>query len=169
MAAPRFSFALFAALISFAPRLAVAQANLNPTIDGVRCDQAEGAVFHIHQHLTIEDHGKPVAIPDDVGRPIVGQCLYWTHTHTPDGLIHVESPTFRTFTLGNFFDVWGQPLSKTAVASARTKPGQVRVFVDGRPYAGDPRKIELSQHTEVTLEAGPPYAKPTPFTDWQGQ
>jgi hypothetical protein len=139
------------------------------TIDGIRCDQAEGAVFHIHQHLSIFDRGRPVVVPGDVGRPIVAQCFYWLHTHTTDGIIHVESPTFRTFTLGNFFDVWGEPLSASVAASAKMKRGRLRVFVDGRPFAGDPRTIELAQHTDVTLEAGPPYRPPVLFTDWKGQ
>ena len=139
------------------------------TIDGIRCDRAEGAVFHIHQHLALFDHGRPVTIPEDVGRPIEGQCLYWLHTHTPDGIIHIEAPLFRTFTLGNFFDIWGQPLSRTAAGPARIAAGQLRVYVDGSPYRGDPRKIELAQHTDLVLEAGPPYRAPVAFLDWQGQ
>lgn len=138
-------------------------------VDGISCDQAEGAVFHIHPHLAIFVHGKPVAIPSDVGRPVVTPCLYWIHTHTADGLIHIESPSFRTFTLGNFFDIWGEALSPTAVDATRVKRGAMHVFVDGRPYRGDPRKIELRQHTDITIEAGPPYRKPVAFTNWQGQ
>ena len=138
-------------------------------VDGIRCDRMEGAVLHIHQHLAVRDHGKPVAVPDDIGRPFVAQCFYWVHTHTPDGIVHIESPNFKTFTLGNLFDVWGQPLSKTNVAGAKPRKGErVAVWVDGSPYAGDPRKIELTQHLDVTLEVGPPYAKPAPFTDWNG-
>ena len=138
-------------------------------VDGIRCDQMEGSLMHIHQHLTILDHGKRVTIPDDVGRPLVAQCFYWLHTHTPDGLIHVESPSFRTFTLGNFFDVWGQPLSKADVAGAKPKKTErVVTWVNGSRYAGDPRKIELVQHLDVTIEVGPPYRKPRPFADWNG-
>ena len=140
-----------------------------PAVHGIRCDQMEGATVHIHQHLTILDHGKRVTIPDDVGRPLVGQCLYWIHTHTPDGIIHIESPNFRGFTLGEFFDIWGQPLNKGDVAGAKPRMGErVAVWVGGRPYAGDPRKIELLQHLDVTIEVGPPYAKPTAFTAWGG-
>lgn len=139
------------------------------TIDGIHCEQMEGSVLHIHQHVAIFDHGKPVGIPDDVGRPLIGQCFYWLHTHTPDGIVHIESPNFKTFTLGNFFDIWGVPLSKTNVAGAKPKPGErVAVWVDGRPYTGDPRTIELTQHLDVTIEVGPPYAKPEPFTAWNG-
>jgi hypothetical protein len=138
-------------------------------IDGIRCEQMEGSVLHIHQHLDIRDHGKPVTVPDDIGRPIVGQCFYWLHTHTPDGIIHIEAPKFHTFTLGNLFDVWGQPLTKTNVAGAKAKQNErIVVWVDGRRYDADPRKIELTQHLDVTIEVGPPYTKPTPFTAWNG-
>ena len=139
------------------------------TIDGIRCDQAEGSVFHIHQHLALFRRGRPLEIPGDVGRPILGSCIYWLHTHAPGGIIHVESPAFRTFTLGEFFDVWGEPLSSTAAGPARASGGLLRVYVDGQIYRGNPRKIELAQHTDVAIEAGPPYARPAPFTDWQGQ
>jgi len=162
IAALAFAFAVLAGRAS-------AQTAGAPAIDGIRCDQMEGAVFHIHQHLTLLDHGKAVTIPSDVGRPLLGGCFYWLHTHTPDGLIHVESPAFRTFTLGQFFDVWGQPLGPTAAGPARFKKGALRVYVDGSRYTGDPRAIELNQHADIVLEAGPPYSKPVPFTDWQGQ
>jgi hypothetical protein len=137
-------------------------------VDGIPCQAMEGSIFHIHQHVAIFDRGKPVAIPDDVGRPVVGNCFYWIHTHTPDGVVHVEAPVFRTFLLGQFFDIWGQPLSATAVGPVRVAKGRLRVYVDGSLYTGNPRKIELNQHSDITLEAGPPYAVPTPFTNWQG-
>jgi hypothetical protein len=137
------------------------------TVDGVQCDPAEGVAFHIHAHLTILDHGKPLGIPEDVGRPLAGQCFYWLHTHTPDGIIHIESPLARAFTLGQFFDIWGQPLGAHDVAGAKTLAGErVDVYVDGRRYSGDPRTIELAQHLDVAILVGPPYAKPPPFTQW---
>ena len=37
-----------------------------------------------------------------------GSCFAWLHTHAADGVVHIESPTKRTYTLGNFFDVWGR-------------------------------------------------------------
>jgi hypothetical protein len=101
-----------------------------------------------------------------VGRPLAGGCFYWLHTHTPDGIIHIESPVVRDFTLGNFFAVWGQPLSRTRAASVTVAAGALRVWVDGRPYAGDPRAIPLVTHTEIVIEAGAPYSKPPTFTGW---
>ncbi|MDQ6926783.1 MAG: hypothetical protein M3154_11180 [Candidatus Eremiobacteraeota bacterium] len=162
-----FTLATVAALAS--TDVARAAVPAGQTVDGIRCDRMEGALLHIHQHLAIRDHGKEIAVPDDVGRPFLAQCLYWLHTHTADGIIHIESPTYNTFTLGNFFDVWGQPLTKTGVAGAKPRKGErVAVWVDGHAYAGDPRKIELTQHLDVTIDVGPPYTKPAPFTDWKG-
>ena len=164
----RFAFLLLGAVAALGSLRALAEVPTGDTIDGIRCDRSEGAVFHIHQHLTILSKGTEVPIASDVGRPAIAQCFYWIHTHSPDGIIHVESPIFRTFTLGNFFDIWGQPLSPTAVASARVKKGGLRAYLDGSPYSGDPRKIELTLHADIVLEAGPPYVKPTPFTAWDG-
>ena len=147
---------------------ALADAPSGNPVDGIRCDRMEGAVFHIHQHLTVLDHGKAVEIPDEVGRPVVAQCLYWIHTNTNDGIIHVESPVYKTFTLGQFFDIWGQPLSATAAASAKAGKGQMRVYVNTSPYKGNPRGIELAQHTDIVIEVGPPYHVPAAFTNWNG-
>jgi hypothetical protein len=139
-------------------------------VAGISCDAMEGQRIHIHQHLLILDHGTSVPVPSDVGRPASNQCLYWLHTHTPDGVIHIESPANRTFTLGDFFAIWGQPLSETRAASAAAKPGaKLKVWVDGKPYAGDPAKIPLVAHADIVIEAGPPYPAPTKFTDWQGR
>jgi hypothetical protein len=139
-------------------------------VAGVRCDAMEGNVLHIHQHLAIFDHGKAVGVPEDVGRPLLTQCLYWLHTHTPDGLIHVESPTLHVYTLGQFFAIWGQPLTRANVAGAKPHAGEkITVWVDGSVYAGDPAKIELTQHLDVTIDVGPPAKKPAPFTAWNGQ
>ena len=61
-------------------------------VAGMSCDAMEGSRLHIHQHLTILDHGKEVAVPPNVGQPAEKRCIYWVHTHTPDGVIHVASP-----------------------------------------------------------------------------
>lgn len=162
----RLATAAAVAAVALAPFAAGAQSSSGRPVDGIACQAMEGAVFHIHQHLAIFDHGTPVEVPAQIG--ITNTCLYWVHTHSADGIIHVEAPQFRTFTLANVFDVWGQPLSPTTVASAHVGRGQLHVFVNGKPYAGDPRKIELAQHTDITLEAGPPYKKPELLSDWGG-
>jgi len=137
------------------------------TVAGISCDAMEGMKIHIHQHLTLLDHGKEALIPPNVGRPMMRQCLYWLHTHTPDGIIHIESPATRTFTLGDFFTIWGQPLSRTSAATMKSDKGApLKIWVNGKPYTGDPRKIQLTAHADVVIMAGPPYPKPPKFTNW---
>ena len=136
-------------------------------IGGIACDAMEGQRLHIHQHLTILDRGKPVPIPPDVGQVPARRCLYWVHTHTPDGIIHIEAAQDRAFTLGDFFAIWGQPLSRAAAATAHAPRGAtLKVWVDGHRYTRDPRTIVLARHTDIVIEAGPPYTKPPRFTTW---
>jgi hypothetical protein len=86
-----------------------------------------------------------------------GSCFYWLHTHAADGIIHIESPIERAYTLGNFFDVWGQPLSSSRVGPAA---GPVTAFYDGERYDGDPRAIPLTAHAQIQLDLGRPLVAP---------
>jgi hypothetical protein len=161
--------AAVAALAGFSsPRPQLAQgAPAGETVAGISCDAQEGQRIHIHQHLVIFDHGKEVAIPRNVGQPSAKRCIYWLHTHTPDGIIHIEAPADRAFVLGDFFSVWGQPLSKTAAATATVgKNESMKVWVDGKPYTGNPRNIALNAHTDVVIEIGPPFVPPPKYTTW---
>jgi hypothetical protein len=80
-----------------------------------------------------------------------GKCLYWLHTHDTTGVIHIESPAQRVYTLGEFFDVWGQPLSSTQVGHLT---GHVTAFLNGRRFPGDPRSIKLTPHAVIQLDVG---------------
>jgi len=152
--------------------LAAAQkVTLGETIDGVSCQRVEKVAYHIHVHLTIFVDGQARAIPYGIGigPPIegvntsagpfvtVGKCFMWLHTHAYDGIIHVESPNRRTYTLGQFFAVWGQPLSATRVGPAK---GKVTTFYDGKVWTGNPGDIPLTSATQIQLDVGTPIVAP---------
>lgn len=135
-------------------------------IDGISCNSTEGVALHIHAHLQLFDRGQPVAVPGGVGIPENGMCLYWLHTHAANGIIHIESPLKRTFTLGEFFDIWQQPLNRSRADGVRAGRGaHLRVTVNGRPWNGDPRAIPLRDREEIVIQNGPPYVRGTP-ADW---
>jgi hypothetical protein len=160
---------LLSALIVALPPIAERIVPSGQPVDGIRCETMEGRTMHIHQHLAIFDHGKPVPIPDDVGRPLFAGCFYWLHTHTSDGTVHVESPVFRDFTLRDFFAIWAEPLSRTQVAGAKLRPGEkMTIWVDGHRYNSDPRSVPLTNHEDITIDVGAPARKPPPFTAWNG-
>jgi len=136
-------------------------------VDGIEGSSQEMLKVHVHAHLALFDKGQQIAIPYGIGivKPFqvnngfvgVGRGIYWLHTHDATGIIHVESPDERRYTLGQFFDIWGQPLTAKDVAGLK---GAVHAFVDGKPYAGDPRGIVLGAHTQITLEVGTPVVPP---------
>jgi hypothetical protein len=140
------------------------------TVDGIPCQTSEQLLFHIHAHLAIFVDGKPRQVPPGVGIPGAqadpsapgtfidnGTCFYWLHTHAADGIIHIESPVQRTYTVGEFFDIWREPLSANQLGPVR---GPVTAYLDGRRYRQDPRTIPLTDHAQVQLSVGRPAVKP---------
>jgi hypothetical protein len=135
------------------------------TVDGVSSNENEQVLFHVHAHLAIYVNGTPKSLPYGVGivgpyqlqqtadGPFVagGSKYYWLHTHDESGIIHIESPQQRGFTLGNFFDIWRQPLSATQVGPAT---GAVTAFVNGQKFTGNPRNLPLSAHSVLQLDVG---------------
>jgi hypothetical protein len=137
-------------------------------VDGITCAK-EILTYHVHAHLAIIRDGQQVPVAGYVGIPGgevgVARCFYWLHTHDASGIIHLEAPAPQTFTLGQFFDIWGMPLGRNGVANYDVPNGDITAFVDGQQYAGDPRDIELKAHTQIVLELGqsgppPPYTFP---------
>ena len=143
-------------------------------MDGISCQTSEQTIFHIHAHLTIFVNGSARQMPAGIGIPGAqgqttptgtfissGTCFYWLHTHAADGIIHIESPVQRTYTLGNFFDEWGQPLSRDQVGPAS---GHVVAIYNGRVYQGNPRDIPLNAHAQIQLEVDTPLVAPEQIT-----
>jgi hypothetical protein len=153
------------------PTVNPARSGALPNINGISCDMLEGTIVHIHAHLAIFVDGQEIQVPLGVGigqpwqvtssdeGPFVvdGSCFYWLHTHTEDGIIHVEAPVRRPFSLGDFFAIWGQPLSGNQVGPAQ---GQVIVYVNGQRDSTNPPDITLLPHERIQLDVDtdvPPY------------
>ena len=112
------------------PEVAPASTTGTGKVDGITCGPTEQLVYHIHAHLAVFKNGQAYTLPAGVGIPgshavntnqgpiaSGGSCIYWLHTHTTDGVIHIESPSKKIYTLGNFFDEWHQPLSAKQVGT----------------------------------------------------
>src|SRR5215469_5860275 len=143
-------------------------------VDGISCQTSEQTLFHIHAHLTIFVNGAARQVPAGIGIPGAqatqtaqgpfiesGTCFYWLHTHAADGIVHIESPVERTFTLGNFFDIWGQPLGPDQVGPAK---GHVVAIYNGQVWQGNPRDIPLNAHAQIQLQVGTPLVAPGHIT-----
>ena len=149
----------------------IARAGLVPVLATLR--------RHDHVHLDVIVDGRHVTVPAGVGLaepddngpcakglPRVGDCAagdFYTaqvansplHTHSASGLIHVESDRPVSFTLGQFFDEWGVRLDARCVGAYCAGGGrQLRVYVNGRRFAGDPRRVVLGNHQEIAVVYG---------------
>lgn len=149
-------------------------------VDGIKCGTTEALAYHIHQHVALYDNGKAVGLPSSIGIPggeAAATCFYWIHVHasTPD-IVHVESPLKKTFTFGNFIDIWkattatASPPDSTFPAKLQSAPvgGNVHAFVNGRTWKGSYRSIPLTANAVITVEIGKPVVPPRPFNAWNG-
>jgi len=148
------------------------------TVDGITCRRLgkQPVKYHVHVYVTVFVNGNEERLPAGIGiaRPFtvehlpagpfyeeaLGGCLYWLHTHSFDGIVHVEAPRRGTFTLGQLFDVWHQPLTATQAGPAK---GAVVVFENGRRLA-DPRSAQLVDHGVIQIDVGSPVVPFKAFT-----
>jgi hypothetical protein len=112
-------------------------------------------------HLEVFARGLDVVIPAGIGIApprsrdgayvTGGRCEYPVRTYEPTGLIEIDSGTRAT--LGQFFDLWGQPLRRKRLLGFRAARGEtVSAFVDGRRWPADPRAIGLDRHAAIVVE-----------------
>lgn len=129
-------------------------------VDTIDCRGALDNQFHHHAHLSLFVNGEQIALPRGTGMKNPGKnnfvyhatCVYWVHTHDETGIIHIEPPDGQTFTLKQYFDLWGEPLSTNGFAGYS---GAVSVYVDGTLESGvDPNTVTLTPFEEITLVIG---------------
>lgn len=140
-----------------------------PPINGISCGSAEQFGYHIHVHLTVYIQGKLVSIPQGIGIAPDGSCFYWMHTHTNDGIIHIEAPQqLHNLALDDFLTIWQQGFANLNFPLEMTQSTGWQIFVNGKPFNGmvtSPLQTEvpLHSHDVVTMEYGSPNPPPDMF------
>jgi len=136
-------------------------------ISGVECNRNEQLVHHIHSHLDVLVDGEKMSVPSGIGILTSPSCLYWIHTHSSDGLIHIEAPQEKNFTLGQVLDIWRQ--TKDTSGFFNSVAGvNATAYVDGEKFDGNYRDVKLDSLEEIALVYGkPPNNIPDKF-DFEG-
>jgi hypothetical protein len=126
------------------------------------CGTPAGTPFGVHLELFVD--GWVVLVPSGIGirPPWVGTVPYVRSgvceapivTREPTGVIEVRG---EGRTLGDLFEIWGEPLGRDGFARYR---GAVTAHVDGREWEGDPRAIPLRRHAQIVLQLGRPRIRP---------
>jgi hypothetical protein len=131
-------------------------------VNGVGCAKNED--YHIHALLSIYRNGQRLALPDSIGRG--SGCNYEMHTHDGSGVLHIETDVPKTFTLGQFFSLWGQTLTATAAAGLSGTPTYYVVENEKiTRITTDPAAIVLAAHREIVIVTGTPPAQ-IPRYNW---
>jgi hypothetical protein len=141
------------------------------TIIGMNCVINPPDTYHVHSHLSVFLDGVQLAIPQYVGGVAQSgtHCFYPLHTHDKSGRIHVEDAAPGTFTLGQLFTIWGQPLESTNVAGLTGKP--IKLYVTDAGVVTEVTSgwadIELTTHREITFQVGTEISE-IPNYSWVG-
>jgi hypothetical protein len=147
---------------------------------GLLPETHESFLHHVHAHLDVYLDGKQVVVPAGIGiditnpdvkhltvagQPAYGRisecskpCISPLHTHDVTGILHTESPTLVDNTLGQFFTEWAVKLDAECVATYCRPSSKVAIYVDGKPFSGDPRSIPLTDQREIAIVIGKPPA-----------
>ena len=149
---------------------AIREVHEGQVVDGVPCLREDLPVNHFHVHVEVLLDGSQITVPAGigVGRPwgaatdgfiLTGSCFAWIHTHETSGVVHVFTQIGQSYTLGQIFSVWGQPLDANGALGVHES---LKVLVNGKAFDGDPRLVPLSNLKNIVLELGKPPAAPPP-------
>lgn len=144
------------------------------TVDGLQCLPSQGGALHIHQYLDFYVNGQRVNANPGIGIVDSANCLYPLHVHNGEpNIIHNETSQQNvTFTLGQFFDIWGVALSNTQVSKYKVDSTHKLVIklIDSNgnvaTYTGNPHDIPLGDHQTIYILYNSPNVAVKPFTDW---
>lgn len=137
--------------------------NLNtlyPPVNGVPCASGMSIKYHIHVHVSIYVNGKSVTIPQGIGIGANNVCYYFLHTHTSDGIVHVEAPARASnLALDDFLSIWYQRFSKLNFPQQLTQQSGWTIYLNGKRFpvvVTSPltTEVPLSPHDVVTLDYG---------------
>ena len=130
-------------------------------LDLPQLSDAAGALHH-HIELSIYVDGQQVVVPANIG--LSQTAASPLHTHDDTGVVHIESAdvNFQPV-LGQFMDVWGVYMTDTCLgAECNDGDRQLRLFVNGDEYTGQPTLLPLTDKLSVVITFGKKDQLPNP-------
>jgi hypothetical protein len=128
-----FVIAGFIIWVSFASDQATKKKVISETSRQVAltCTTDMATKFHIHPQLKIVIFGKEQTIPSNIG--ITSTCMNSIHTHDATGVIHIEAPIKKDFTLGDLFSSWQKTFTHEQVLDTKlSAQNKIVLTVNGK-------------------------------------
>jgi len=171
-------------------------------------EPAGTTALHVHAFVGLYANGTEEAIPSALGMKapteptasgeqndsyavLTAQCFYHMHTHDYSGLIHIEDsalpqsyaqsgmPSYAT--LKTLFDLWGEPINPSAVAtftgtvamyigtpSAKSSAG-ADIVTSYTPFNGDLTTVQFGHHVAIWIVVGTPPSAGLPQVEFNIQ
>ena len=131
---------------------------------GLEALSSEGTAMHIHQHLDIVIKGKTIPVPADIG--VASGFISAIHTHDGSGILHIESPVKKDFTLNQFFKEWNMDFDDTHIGSyAADQNNKLIVAVNGSPI-NNVQNYVVKPHDEIEIWYGNKNDAPSLIKDY---
>jgi hypothetical protein len=110
--------------------------------------------FHIHALLHIYVNGILAPLAANIGLDPAKGVESSLHTHDHTGIIHMEAPHPFSYTLGDFFAVWGVKLGPGQLGGLTGYGGdKLHFFLNGRPLS-NPAAHVLHNNDSVVIGYG---------------
>lgn len=127
---------------------------------------------HYHVHIDVLVNERSLTVPANIGVDPINGAMTGLHTHTPDGVVHVEAAeNGQVFTLGQVFTQWDVRLADDQLGARRATGGNdLSVYVNGQQINSDLAMIRLADGQQITVvfaAAGQPSDIPTAY-DFDG-
>lgn len=130
---------------------------------GLTFSAMEGDVLHTHQHLDIFIEGQKTTVPANIGVSQIAGGMTELHTHSADGILHVEAPKNQRYTLGQFMTAWGVKFTSDQIGGYKNDgEKRLRVYSNGQLVEGDPREVALEQKQKLVITYGTEAQLPNP-------
>lgn len=107
--------AIIVGVIIFLPHPPQNPVQLPPYLD--HCVTSPNPFYHSHPHLVITISGIGQALPVTFETGYDPGCGRVMHTHDSSGIIHVETDQDVSYTLGDWFLIWGHWAGSTTTAT----------------------------------------------------
>lgn len=139
-------------LLTGPPPWPAQKAGLDERVAGLDFPPVGDESYHAHALLSVYRDGEQVPVPSDLGYDQSGRHSS-LHTHTPDGVIHMEADDPYPYTLAHVMTTWGVAFNATTLGGDTTEGAdKVHVYVNGQPTTPD---AELKDGDNVVVAFGP--------------
>jgi hypothetical protein len=115
--------------------------------------------YHAHVLLSVFRNGEQVQVPANLGFDARGGHAS-LHTHTPDGVVHMEADDPYPYELEHVFRMWGVAFGDDRLGGdVAGGENNVFVYVNGKP--APPGPVVLADGDNVVVAYGKPGSFPT--------